>query len=318
MFNQKNDFMKTREMNLIVMAEAVAEVQDRNADKLALVPKGPELNTELRRLIDLHHSKNQQLVLERQYAAQKQQKRLLLEAGADEIISQMLLYASMENNQEIKAQVDLCYSDLRRAGGDKLIDISTRLKDIAIELGELLIPYRGKAITTDALKDRISEYTELLSAPRIDIATRSAINKELKENVVNVRTLLNEKMDVAMNLIKNTDAEYFNAYITARVIVDKRGKRNGKSLEPNAITGMIFGTITDSETGEAIVNVIVELEGVDEATTTDENGDYFFDEVAPGIHNVSCILDGYESLELEDISIVAGEETEASGVMVKV
>ncbi len=310
--------MKTREMNVIVMAEAVVEVQDRNADKLALVPKGLVLNDELKNLIALHHQKNQQLVLEKQYAAQKQAKRLLLETGANEIINQMLLYAGMENKPELKAQVDLCYSDLHKAGGDKLIDISTELKDLANEVGDDLIPYRGQAITPDELKDRIIDYTKLLSAPRMDIASRSAINKELKENVANVRELLNEKMDVAMNLIKNTEQEYFNAYITARVIVDRRGKRNEKEVEPNSATGMIFGNITDSETGEGLQNVIVELEGVEEATTTDENGDYFFDEVAPGIHTVTCILDTYQSLELEDISVVAGEETEANGVMVKV
>lgn len=310
--------MKTKEMNVIVMAEAVIDVQDRYAENLALVPKGIELNAELKDLIALHHQKNQLLVLENRYAAQKQAKRLLLEAGADEMISQLLLYAVMENKPELKAQVDLCYSDLRRAGGDKLIDISTRVKDLAYGLEEALTPYRGHAITPDGLKDRIIDYTTLLSAPRMDIASRSAINKELKENVVNVRELLNEKMDVAMNLIKNTDQEYFNAYVTARVIVDRRGKRNEKGVEPNATTGMIFGNITDSETGEGLQNVIVELEGVEDATTTDENGDYFFDEVAPGMHNVTCVLDTYQSLELEDISVVAGEETEADGVMLKV
>jgi hypothetical protein len=308
--------MRTSELNVITMAEAVIEVQNLFSDKLSAVPKGTQLNDELKGYVGLHHANNQKLVIENQFATLKQGKRDLVETGAEELINQILLFANMENRPEIKVKVDLNYADLHSVSGDKLIDTCNGLYTLGADLDANLTEYRGTGITPSGLKQRIDEYAALLAAPRMDIAARSAINAAMEANVATIRSFLNEKMDVAMNIVKNSEPEYYDAYTSARVIVDRHGKRNAKK-PADETTGMISGTITEVETGTPLADVIVQLEGVEEATTTDETGDFSFDEVVPGVFTITCIKETYKNLELTGIEVKAGEETEVEGAMEK-
>lgn len=308
--------MTTAEMNAITMAEAVVEVQKIYEEKLGTVPKGVQLNNELKGYIAFHHQKNQLIVLENEYAKLKEGKRSLVETGLDEIINQVLLYANMENKPEIKVKVDLYYKDIHSVGGDKLLDTATKVRELALELGAVLNDYRGPGITPEAFKVRIDDFAALLLAPRMDTAARSAINKEMKANVKKIREFLNEKMNVAMKIMQQSEPEFYNAYDSARVIVDRHGKRKaGKPTDET--TGMISGTITDLATGEPVEDVIVQLEGVEDATTTDENGEFAFDVVVPGICNLTCIKETYKNLQLTGVEVKAGEECEVEGTMEK-
>jgi len=163
---------------------------------------------------------------------------------------------------------------------------------------------------------QITEFSELNSAPRMDIAARASINKEISKLISEIRELLNDKMDKSMNTIKNTETAFFNAYTGARVIVDRLGKRR-QTKPADETTGMINGTITDTETGEPLADVIVLMEGIAEATTTDEDGTFMFDGVSAGLHNITCTLELYKSLTLTGIVVKAGEETETEGNMDK-
>jgi hypothetical protein len=100
--------------------------------------------------------------------------------------------------------------------------------------------------------------------------------------------------------------------------ITKLNSTHLRTFIPDAATGNVFGHITDLTTGDDLADVIVQIDGVEEATTTDESGDYFFDEVSPGTHNITCILDNYQTLKLGAVTVKAGEETEANGVMEKV
>lgn len=115
-----------------------------------------------------------------------------------------------------------------------------------------------------------------------------------------------------------SDPEYFNAYTTTRKIVYRPGQRRDKAQKPGATTGNVFGHITDLTTGDDLADVIVQPERVEEATTTDESGDYSFNEVSAGTHHITCILENYQTLKLGAFTEKAGEETEANGVMEKV
>ncbi len=218
------------------MAEAVADILHHYNDNLANVPKGIQLNEELKGLIARNHELNQQLVIGKGYAELKQQKRLLLINCADGIKNQLLLFASMENRPDLKARVDLYYADLFHASGDKLIDFASVLLNEALALGAELDDYRGAGITTTTLDESIKEFRALLSSTRMNIATRSAINKEITQNIINLRELLNDRIDVAMKIIRNNDTEFYDAYTMARVIVDRHGKRNEKAVEQDAIS----------------------------------------------------------------------------------
>jgi len=83
----------------------------------------------------------------------------------------------------------------------------------------------------------------------------------------------------------------------------------------NANPGMISGNITSSATSNALPNATGIIEGTQTAVTTDDEGDYVFDNLAPGTYTLLFALDGYTNLRIEGILVNPGEESLANGVM---
>ncbi len=307
--------MKITDLNHLRMAETVSKVLEAFNAKHPLVPKLPQLYTELKTFVAEFHQRNQQLVLGNGAASIKKENRKLLEAKAEELISIMLLYANMENAAAIKGKVDLYYADIHNVGGDKLADTCYGLHTIAGTIADL-DNYGLEENTLDEFKNSIDGYSAMLSDPRANTSARAAIKSEMEKIISNIRALLTDKMDLAFTIVKNREPEFFAAYTNARVIVDRHGKRRPSSPEGET-QGMVSGTLTDSVTAEPIADAIVQMEGIPEATTTDEDGSFAFDQVDPGMHSILCIKESYQNLSLTHIEVKADEETEVEGVMVK-
>ncbi len=307
--------MKITDLNHLRMAETVIKVLEAFNAKHPLVPKLPQLYTELKTFVAGFHQHNQQLVLGNGAASIKKENRKLLEAKAEELISIMLLYANMENAAAIKGKVDLYYADIHNVGGDKLADTCYGLHTIAGTIADLA-DYGLEENTLGEFKNSIDGYSAMLSAPRASISARAAIKTEMENTISDIRSLLNDKMDLAFNIIKNRETEFFAAYTNARVIVDRHGKRRDNNPEGET-QGMVSGTLTDAVTAEPIADAIVQMQGMPEATTTDEDGSFAFDQVGPGMHSLLCIKETYQNLSITNIEVKADEETEVEGVMVK-
>ena len=212
------------------MAETVIEVIKLFISKIGLAPKMQQLYDELVAMIEHYHAKNKMLMLESDYADIKQQKRNLLTEAAVKIVSEIKLYAAMENNLITANKVDLYYVDLYRVAGDTLVDTCTEIADIADDLGAKLTDYNVTAADVTGFRIMNDDFSKMLSAPRMDIAARAAINTEMINIIKEIRIHLKTKMDKSMISVKKNEPEFFNAYTGARVIVDLKGKRNkGKS-----------------------------------------------------------------------------------------
>ena len=65
------------------------------------------------------------------------------------------------------------------------------------------------------------------------------------------------------------------------------------SFSLTASAARLTGTVTDSFTGEPLVSARVELVGTSLGSTTDQDGRYFFRNLAPGIYEIRVIIIGY-------------------------
>ena len=74
--------------------------------------------------------------------------------------------------------------------------------------------------------------------------------------------------------------------------------------------GILTGVVTDIKTNKAIEDAIVELDGTEINSITDENGEFYIDEVPVATYKLTATKDGYVSLTLENIVIVADQETD--------
>ena len=75
-------------------------------------------------------------------------------------------------------------------------------------------------------------------------------------------------------------------------------------------TGKIKGKIIDKDTGEPILGANVVVEGTYFGAATDEEGDYYINNVPPGTYNLIASAVGYNKVRVENLSIKIDLTTE--------
>ncbi len=76
-----------------------------------------------------------------------------------------------------------------------------------------------------ALKKKIDAFEASLAKPRQQIAESSAATQTLQAQFAEADTILNKRLDKLVYQFKESAPDFFNAYQTARSIVDLRGSR---------------------------------------------------------------------------------------------
>jgi hypothetical protein len=78
----------------------------------------------------------------------------------------------------------------------------------------------------------------------------------------------------------------------------------GKKQETTGI-GSLVGKVTNQNTGQPIADVLVSLGGY--YASTDQNGDYYLAAIPAGIHSLTFVKSGYQTVQRVSIEIVIGE-----------
>jgi len=64
----------------------------------------------------------------------------------------------------------------------------------------------------------------------------------------------------------------------------------------------LIGTVIDSTTSKPVADVTVSLDGQDKEATTDQNGQFMFNDLSAGTYTVNIEADGYEAYS-KDVEI---------------
>lgn len=83
-----------------------------------------------------------------------------------------------------------------------------------------------------------------------------------------------------------------------------------------AQTGQITGTVTDSTSGNPLPGVNVVIDGTQQGTSTNAQGQYTITGVEPGTYDLIASFVGYEERTIEDVTVSAGETVQANVTLV--
>ena len=80
-------------------------------------------------------------------------------------------------------------------------------------------------------------------------------------------------------------------------------------------TGSIKGRVVDARTADPIPFATVQIDGTSYGTASDDNGDYFILNVAPGTYTVKATFVGYQVVLQQEVSVRADQTTDVNFMM---
>ena len=160
----------------------------------------------------------------------KAQAREAAVVKATVVAAGVFAYASFEDNNTLKEQVNYSPSELRRSRDTILADRLRLIFNTANDNAAAILDYGISAADLIELDDLTTAYEELLQSPRQAIGERSTAKQELEQLFTDGDKILKEQIDKLMELYRTTEVTFYNKYKSARVIIDL-GKGGGSDPE---------------------------------------------------------------------------------------
>jgi hypothetical protein len=239
----------------------------------------------------------------------KEQLKSDLIGKALDISRKIQAYAKMTDKTVLGSEVTYKESDLKKVGGNLLIDRALLLYDKALanlpELG-------AYGITSDSLatyKTTIDQFSAALPKPRLGITEKKQATRQLAL-LFEANDLVLDKFDALVEIVRLNQPLFYAAYWNNRKVI---AKGNGSLA--------LTATITDANTREGIRGVTVSFtpqngslkltSAKTELTlvkTTREKGIFKVKSLKPGTYNAIMTKPGYKEKVME-VSVAHGEMT---------
>ena len=126
-------------------------------------------------------------------------------------------------------------------------------------------------------------------------------------NTISDGTYLIENIEIGTYTINVSAVGYLPETITGVEIF--AGETTILDVAMNAIPGTIAGTVTNSETMEAIIGATITVDGTSYTATTNSSGEYTIENVEPGTYNITASADDYFPLTIDNQTIISNQTT---------
>ncbi|MFD2565526.1 hypothetical protein [Aquimarina rubra] len=213
--------MNKDQNNKLDMYEAVQTYLDANTDKWNGVPVLITFKNQFSELLSniREHQENQEAARVYLGANKTTQKRFVSEK-ADILNDALEAYAAIEENIELEQKAAKSFSDLNRLRNQDFVTVITETITLLEQHLEALADYGVTADQITDLKNSFDQFLTLQGQPRQYRIAGKQATLNLAELFDNTSSLLSNKMDKVMKRFKRTDANFFNGYQTARIIVN--------------------------------------------------------------------------------------------------
>jgi len=143
----------------------------------------------------------------------------------------LLSVANYEKNTALAQPVRLSESMLDKMKDDDLITTCKTVLNLAKANAKKIEDYGIIAEDVTKLETLIGQFSEVQASPRSEVSSRIAAKISMNEVIREAKELLTDQIDLQMELIRRREPEFYNAYQSARKIIDI-GVRHAKKEEP--------------------------------------------------------------------------------------
>jgi hypothetical protein len=162
--------------------------------------------------------------------------RLSFEEKILEIADQLSALAAKNNDALLGAQVEWSLSALDKMGVDDLEALGKTVSSLATANLAALAAYGITAADVAALDGLTARFHSVKNAPRLAIAGRKGQTETQPVLVSKGTSLLRNRLDKQMTKFKKSNPEFYAAYPSARVIVDRGGSGGSTPTPPTPPT----------------------------------------------------------------------------------
>lgn len=289
--------MNSRQSSIYAMLRRVYDLLKK---KLALLSKLPVFTD----LFSSYESKLTQIGVlseqqEKDISGLKKQKEALkadLITKALDVSRRVVAYAKLTGNDVLAKEAYYTETDLQHYPDETLVTSCSVIYTAAETHAASLIEYDVTPETLAALKKAIDDFKAVMDSPKIGHTEKKQITDQLALLFEEEITLL-DKIDLLVDMMKNTQPEFYAEYFDTRKVVYHSG-----SLA-------IKGKITDAVTGAPLsgVNVSFVLDGaVKLEKTTADGGGFTVKTLSEGTYLVTASRIDYASQTLP-VTVLANE-----------
>ena len=219
------------------------------------------------------------------------------------MLSMLLHHASKSGNLQLISLVKIYLLDYRSLSIARLYELGVHVKDLAESnlealsgLGYAQAQHDAYLVHLEALKTSIAQHD-------FQSNERKSDRRQLMAKFQQMELLMKNRMDTFANLVSEDAPEFYRQYR------QKRRKQSVKSTpEGGEISNAdISGTITVQGSGMTVPMATIAIPALDLVETTDEDGDYLFDELPAGSYTITCHVYGYEVPAPVELTIASDE-----------
>jgi hypothetical protein len=143
------------------------------------------------------------------------EEKMLVIAGA------IAAFAAKNADPDLAAQVEMNRSLLDRLPASDLVQTGQRVVDAATNQLAALADYGVTAATRDELKTALDLFANKKESTREAVVERKVETLSLPEGIASVRSIFRNELDKLMNAFRKPDPDFYKAYFTARIIVNR-------------------------------------------------------------------------------------------------
>lgn len=240
----------------------------------------------------------------------KQAKETLIIMASD-YARKLSVFAKFTNNQTLAQEVNFTESKLRQIADTAVKDYAQIVYDRAQTNVSALATYSITAATQTLLLNAITTYNNSIGKPRASRVESVKTTKQL-DTLFKIADTILQDMDAAVEIVRLTQAEFYDSYKKARKVIDTRRRPlDVKCIVVDAVTGeglkdvnvsfVLENNENISKSNKPVVNVVVKK--------TAAKGGFYIKSIAAGIYTVIVQKIGYANQKI-NVAIPDSELTE--------
>lgn len=177
-----------------------------------------------------------------------------------------------------------------------------------------LIPYGIDTLMLTTFDTAIQLFDVKVPEPSNARAHSAMLTWAIAAKDKEITRILKNRLDKTIHLLETTHPDFVTEYFNARKIIDLGIRHTDQTVpeESPDVMGYMTGVIRDKSSLEFLEGVIVKftsnLTGMEYQFETDEDGEYFADDLPQGIYKVSVEYPTYTTQEFLNIEVNTNDE----------